>query len=230
MPPMRSWWRGCRAAKARAWPTCCCARARRHSIAHDFHGKLAYSWPRTAVQTPLNVGQPDYHPQFPYGYRPDLCRPRRHRAVARGGGHGAGAARAPASTSPTASRRSGFALRLTGADGAADRRHRHTGGDRRRQPAASARSTTRRRKMRAACAGPARATAGVALIARRAAGPGPRNQRRRVAGDHVAHRCGIAQGQPRSASVAAAAAAARCRSASSSPRCRAASGCAWAFR
>jgi beta-glucosidase len=37
-------------------------------IAHDFRGKLAYSWPRSAVQTPLNLGQPDYHPQFPYGY------------------------------------------------------------------------------------------------------------------------------------------------------------------
>lgn len=34
----------------------------------DFHGKLAYSWPRSAVQTPINVAQPDYHPQFAYGY------------------------------------------------------------------------------------------------------------------------------------------------------------------
>ncbi|MDO1528396.1 glycoside hydrolase family 3 N-terminal domain-containing protein [Fulvimonas sp. R45] len=37
-------------------------------VRYDFHGKLAYSWPRTAVQTPLNVGQKDYHPQFPFGY------------------------------------------------------------------------------------------------------------------------------------------------------------------
>ncbi len=37
-------------------------------VQYDFHGKLAYSWPRTAVQTPLNVGQKDYHPQFAYGY------------------------------------------------------------------------------------------------------------------------------------------------------------------
>ncbi len=43
-------------------------RTRDGRIAHDFHGKLSYSWPRTAVQTSLNVGQPDYHPQFPYGY------------------------------------------------------------------------------------------------------------------------------------------------------------------
>jgi beta-glucosidase len=34
----------------------------------DFHGKLSYSWPRTAMQTPLNVGQKDYDPQFAYGY------------------------------------------------------------------------------------------------------------------------------------------------------------------
>lgn len=38
------------------------------AVDHDFHGKLAYSWPRTAVQTPLNVGQKDYNPQFAFGY------------------------------------------------------------------------------------------------------------------------------------------------------------------
>ena len=37
-------------------------------VQYDFRGKLPYSWPRTAVQTPLNVGQRDYHPQFPFGY------------------------------------------------------------------------------------------------------------------------------------------------------------------
>lgn len=35
---------------------------------HDFVGKLPYSWPKSAVQTPLNVGQADYDPQFPFGY------------------------------------------------------------------------------------------------------------------------------------------------------------------
>jgi len=35
---------------------------------HDFRGKLPYSWPRDAVQTPLNVGQANYSPQFAYGY------------------------------------------------------------------------------------------------------------------------------------------------------------------
>jgi beta-glucosidase len=37
-------------------------------VAHDFHGKLAYAWPRTAVQSPLKPGQKGYDPQFPYGY------------------------------------------------------------------------------------------------------------------------------------------------------------------
>ena len=36
-------------------------------VAHDFRGKLPYSWPRNAVQTALNAGQADYNPQFPYG-------------------------------------------------------------------------------------------------------------------------------------------------------------------
>lgn len=37
-------------------------------IQYDFRGKLPYSWPRTAMQTPLNVGQKNYSPQFAYGY------------------------------------------------------------------------------------------------------------------------------------------------------------------
>jgi beta-glucosidase len=35
---------------------------------HDFSGKLSFSWPKTAVQGPLNVGQSGYDPQFAYGY------------------------------------------------------------------------------------------------------------------------------------------------------------------
>jgi beta-glucosidase len=38
------------------------------SVAHDFKGKLSFSWPRTAVQTPLNVGDAGYDPQFPFDY------------------------------------------------------------------------------------------------------------------------------------------------------------------
>ncbi|RZA32886.1 MAG: glycoside hydrolase family 3 protein [Lysobacteraceae bacterium] len=36
--------------------------------AHDFHGTLPYSWPRSAGQTPLNVGQAGYAPLFAYGH------------------------------------------------------------------------------------------------------------------------------------------------------------------
>lgn len=37
-------------------------------IAHDFRGKLSFSWPRSPDQTVLNVGDADYDPLFPYGY------------------------------------------------------------------------------------------------------------------------------------------------------------------
>jgi beta-glucosidase len=36
--------------------------------AHDFRGRLSFSWPRRPDQTPLNVGQAGYDPQFAYGY------------------------------------------------------------------------------------------------------------------------------------------------------------------
>lgn len=34
----------------------------------DFKGKLSYSWPRTAIQTPLNYDDEDYNPLFAYGF------------------------------------------------------------------------------------------------------------------------------------------------------------------
>jgi beta-glucosidase len=37
-------------------------------IQHDFQGKLSFSWPRTAVQTAVNLGDNDYNPLFAYGY------------------------------------------------------------------------------------------------------------------------------------------------------------------
>lgn len=36
--------------------------------AYDFKGTLPYSWPRTAIQTPLNYDDEDYDPLFAYGY------------------------------------------------------------------------------------------------------------------------------------------------------------------
>lgn len=38
------------------------------TVAHDFTGRLSFSWPKTAVQSPLNAGDADYDPQFPLGY------------------------------------------------------------------------------------------------------------------------------------------------------------------
>jgi beta-glucosidase len=35
---------------------------------HDFKGRLSYSWPKRADQTPLNRGDTNYDPLFPYGY------------------------------------------------------------------------------------------------------------------------------------------------------------------
>ncbi|KPC55310.1 glycoside hydrolase family 3 protein [Amantichitinum ursilacus] len=34
----------------------------------NFHGKLSYSWPKSACQTPLNIGDADYSPLYAYGY------------------------------------------------------------------------------------------------------------------------------------------------------------------
>lgn len=34
----------------------------------NFHGKLPHSWPRTIEQVPINVGDADYDPLFPYGF------------------------------------------------------------------------------------------------------------------------------------------------------------------
>jgi beta-glucosidase len=37
-------------------------------VPHDFKGKLSYSWPKRADQTPLNVGDAGYDPLFAFGY------------------------------------------------------------------------------------------------------------------------------------------------------------------
>ncbi len=36
--------------------------------AKDFNGRLSFSWPKAPDQTPLNVGDASYDPQFAYGY------------------------------------------------------------------------------------------------------------------------------------------------------------------
>lgn len=36
--------------------------------ARDFRGRLSFSWPKRPDQTPLNIGDKDYDPQFAFGY------------------------------------------------------------------------------------------------------------------------------------------------------------------
>jgi beta-glucosidase len=36
--------------------------------ARPFTGRLPVSWPRTLAQEPINVGDPNYHPLYPFGY------------------------------------------------------------------------------------------------------------------------------------------------------------------
>ena len=44
-------------------------------VAYDFKGILPYSWPRTAIQTPLNYDDEDYDPLFAYGYGLSYAKP-----------------------------------------------------------------------------------------------------------------------------------------------------------
>ncbi|HEY4090981.1 MAG TPA: exo 1,3/1,4-beta-D-glucan glucohydrolase [Luteibacter sp.] len=43
-------------------------RTRDGRVAHDFHGKLPYAWPRSAIQIPVAAMARGEHPQFPYGF------------------------------------------------------------------------------------------------------------------------------------------------------------------
>ena len=43
---------------------------------HDFTGKLSFSWPKRPDQTPLNIGQKAYDPQFAFGYGLTYAAPR----------------------------------------------------------------------------------------------------------------------------------------------------------
>ena len=44
-------------------------------VAHDFSGRLSFSWPATATGGPLNLGQADYRPQFAYGAGQSYAKP-----------------------------------------------------------------------------------------------------------------------------------------------------------
>jgi len=43
-------------------------RTRDGHVAYDFHGKLAYAWPRSAAQIPVAAVARGEHPQFPFGF------------------------------------------------------------------------------------------------------------------------------------------------------------------
>ncbi len=45
------------------------------SVAHDFLGRLSFSWPRQADGTPINRNDPDYAPLFAYGHGLSYERP-----------------------------------------------------------------------------------------------------------------------------------------------------------
>ena len=87
-------------------------------IVHDFRGKLAYAWPRTAVQIPVAAVQRGEQPQFPYGFGLTYADRGDTGPLSEDAGIELSSARAgvyfihgkPAQ---------GFALRLTGTDGAA---------------------------------------------------------------------------------------------------------------
>ena len=35
---------------------------------YNFMGKLSHSWPESIKQVPINFGDENYHPLFPYGF------------------------------------------------------------------------------------------------------------------------------------------------------------------
>jgi len=45
------------------------------TLQYDFRGRLSFSWPRSPDQTPLNVGDANYNPLFPFGYGLDYAHP-----------------------------------------------------------------------------------------------------------------------------------------------------------
>ncbi len=45
--------------------------------AHDFKGRLSFSWPKSSYQTGVNLGDADYAPLFPFGYGLSYAKPGR---------------------------------------------------------------------------------------------------------------------------------------------------------
>jgi beta-glucosidase len=92
-------------------------RTRDGHIAHDFHGRLAYSWPRTAVQIPLAGGEQHYDPQFRYGFGLSYAEPGKGGKLSEDPGIALSGARAGVYFTHGKPAQ-GFVLQLTGANGA----------------------------------------------------------------------------------------------------------------
>ncbi|KQZ69114.1 1,4-beta-D-glucan glucohydrolase [Rhodanobacter sp. Root561] len=92
-------------------------RTRDGHIAHDFHGRLAYSWPRTAVQIPLAGGKEHYDPQFRYGFGLSYAEPGKGGKLSEDPGIALSSARAGVYFTHGKPAQ-GFVLQLTGANGA----------------------------------------------------------------------------------------------------------------
>ncbi|GAB2533538.1 exo 1,3/1,4-beta-D-glucan glucohydrolase [Rhodanobacter koreensis] len=93
-------------------------RTRDGRIAHDFHGKLAYAWPRTAAQIPVAAVARGEQPQFPYGFGLTYADRGDTGPLSEDAGIELSAARAGVYFTHGKPAQ-GFALRLTGANGAA---------------------------------------------------------------------------------------------------------------
>lgn len=93
-------------------------RTRDGRVAHDFHGKLAYAWPRTAVQIPVAAAARGEQPQFPYGFGLTYADRGDTGPLSEDAGIELSSARAGVYFTHGKPAQ-GFALRLTGANGAA---------------------------------------------------------------------------------------------------------------
>ena len=93
-------------------------RTRDGRIANDFHGKLAYAWPRSAVQVPVAAIARGEQPQFPYGFGLTYADSGNTGPLSEDAGIVLSAARAGVYFTQGKPAQ-GFALHLTGANGAA---------------------------------------------------------------------------------------------------------------
>jgi beta-glucosidase len=93
-------------------------RTRDGRVAHDFHGKLAYAWPRTAIQIPVAAAGRGEQPQFPYGFGLTYADRSDTGPLSEDAGVELSSARAGVYFTHGKPAQ-GFALRLTGADSAA---------------------------------------------------------------------------------------------------------------